>query len=67
MNPTPQDIEKLASLIEESLAHLDLKGDNVQISQTMCIVRDAFTGFAKSEAMSSLQLVNQALARFPQT
>lgn len=66
MNTTPQAIKELATLIEQSLARLDLKGSDVHISQAMCIVRDAFTGFAKSESMSSLQLLNQALTRFPQ-
>lgn len=65
MNTSTKAIQELATVIETSLAKLDIKGNDDQISRAMCIVRDAFTSLAEPHKVSPSQLVNQALERFP--
>jgi len=60
MNITREKVEMLGSVIEGSLAELDLRGTNPQIGRAMVIVREAFAAFLKNTPLNQNDLLQKA-------
>ena len=60
MNITRESIEQLGSVIENSLAELDLRGTNPQINHAMVVVREAFAAFLKNAPINPNDLIQKA-------
>jgi hypothetical protein len=65
MTSTNQPNGHLETLIEQSLALLDPKGEEVQVSRAMTIVRLAFEAMNLNSAQTSRDLVSKACEIFP--
>lgn len=59
MTITAERIEQLGSVIECSLAELDLRGTDPQIGQAMTVVREAFTAFLKNTLLEPNDLLHK--------
>ena len=62
MNLTCEKVEALGSVIEGSLAELDLRGTDLQIGQAMVVVREAFAAFLKNTPLNPNDMLQKARA-----
>lgn len=60
------DVSNLSEIILQSLTHLDLKGNDLQVSRAMTIVSLGFNYFQKSEVISPEELHKRALSLYPE-